>query len=326
MISVFVDEGSSFVKAMEIGNHDSYITFPSRVKSGKIQDMSNPETFTSDRSYQMPNGDYLSVCPTTDNPQNTSTSAEYQTSDTNLVLVHDALRIMGYGGQDVDLTVTLPIGLFFAKDGFNKELVQAKKDRLMSAITHCNGKPLANIAAVTVRPEGYSIAMDAMLDDGGELKDDYAHVSKIFVADIGGTSTDMALMSMDGQIENTKSSLNAVFPMRARLETLITDAFPLQNVPVSVMDKVLVDRKLGDKDVSQLVDQAAREQASSIIKDMSSFAGDMSSINILVIGGGGAYTIGQHIKAHFPTLHVVIPDSPEKSVLRGYDKLAVSMA
>lgn len=204
MINVIVDDGSSFVKAQIIGVGSPVISFPARVLNKKVQDMKT-SSLISDRCYSV-NNSFLSVCPNTDEPQSTNNGAEYQTSLTNLVLVHDALRLLGLGGQQVALVVTLPINLFFGSDaGINYDLIERKKNRLLSKIEHCNRQRLAEITSVTVRPEGYSLAVDALLDDNGNTKPEYEHVEKIMVVDIGGTTCDMALLSTNGQIEKFKA-------------------------------------------------------------------------------------------------------------------------
>lgn len=320
---VIVDEGSSFVKAQVIGDNTRFITFPSRVVNKKVQDMTTA-SLISDRCYLV-DGSNLSVFPATDEPQTTSNGAEYQTSATNLVLVHDALRLLGFGGKNVELSVTLPIGLFFSGDGVNVDLINRKKEKLMSAISHVNGAELANITSVVVRPEGFSIAIDAMLDDEGNTKPEYSHVEKIIVVDIGGTTTDIALMSVDGQIEKFKSSRNAVFPLRDSISHKLINQFNLDDdVPVSVMDKILMTGLMGKHDVSAIVDQCAKDQAQGIIKDLTAFAGTMSAIDLLVIAGGGAYTIGKHVQDYFSQVNNIIPSEPEKSVMRGYDKFTVA--
>ena len=318
---VIVDEGSSFVKAQIVGDNASTIIFPSRVLNKKVRDMTTG-TLVSDRCY-MVDGSYYTVMPSTDEPQTTSNGEEFQTSAINMVLVHDALRLMGLGGQNVDLTVTLPIKLFFAgDDGFNRELIIRKKARLVSDIKHINSHDIAKVSSVTVRPEGYSIALDAILDDNGELKKQFEDIVKIFVVDIGGTTTDMALMTMEGSVERWTSSRNAVFPLREDIENCLVSAMDLDEVNISTMDKILTTGFLGQHDVNDVVTSCAKRQAQGIIKDMNSFAGSMSSIDLLVIAGGGAYTIGQHIRNNFQNVPTVIPNQPELSVMRGYEKFA----
>ena len=94
-------------------------------------------------------------------------------------------------------------------------------------------------------------------------------------------------------------------------------------MPVTVMDKVLHTGFLGTHDVTAIVKHCAQEQASGIIKDINVFSNNLTSVDLLVIGGGGAYSIGEHIIKQFPGVNSIIPDQPEWCVLRGYNKFTL---
>ena len=321
-VKIIVDEGSSHIKAQELGKTDSFFIMPSRVVSGH-KASAETSTCISNQAYTI-NGQELSVSPDAENPQTTANGAEYQTSDTVTVLVHDALRQMGYGGKDVEIIVTLPITLFYARSGINTELIEKKKKQLMTHVENANGLPLANITSVSVRPEGISIAYDAILDDTGAQHEKLADIYKVLVIDIGGTTVDMALLNNKGEVNDKHSNHSAVFKLREEVTQRIADDTSIKagRVAPFVMDRALQTGKLRQYDISPHIDVVSKHLATEIIKDLYTLVADKSSIDLLVIGGGGAHTIGRHIKSIFgqDIAHVVIPEEPEKSVVRGFNK------
>ena len=319
---IIVDEGSSHIKAQELGKADSFFIMPSRVVSGH-KSSAETDSCISNQAYTI-NGQELSVSPDAENPQTTANGVEYQTSDTVTVLVHDALRQMGYGGKEVEIIVTLPITLFYARSGINTALIEKKKQQLMTPVESANGLQLATITAVSVRPEGISIAYDAILDDTGAPRADLEDIYKVLVIDIGGTTVDMALLNNLGEVNEKHSNHSAVFKLREEVTQRIADdqAIKAGRVAPFVMDRALQTGKVRQYDISQHIEAVSKHLATEITKDLYSMVADKSSIDLLVIGGGGAHTIGRHIAVTFgeDIAHVVIPDEPEKSVVRGFNK------
>ena len=314
---VIVDEGSAQIKVATITgqpNNDQYDVTPARVVAGHIPDMST-DSYLSDRSYTIAyQQTELSVCWDHEEPRTTQTGREYQLSDDNLVLVHDALRRMGYGGQPVAIYVTLPINLFFAKQPYDKNLVELKKQRLQRTVVNANGLPLADIVSVQVIPEGLPVVYDVLLQDDGIDNPEYEWVERVLVIDIGGTTTDMALIS-NGTVLKSEGSKSAMFNVRKRVAKLIG-----KTIAPIIMDKILSTGYYAKADVRQQLDKAAKETADAIVKDVHSFVTDLSSIDLMVLAGGGANVMGQYLAEQFQEVDVVIPDQPDMSIVRGIKK------
>lgn len=310
--TVIIDEGSAQIKLTTLESSNVYVS-PSRVVLGHTSDASK-DSYVSDRAYTTEEGRELSVSAEAEAPRTTSTGREYQLSDDNLVLVHDALRENNFGGELVDLYVTLPIDLFFEKSPINKELIDKKKERLLKRLTHVNNQPLAAVNAVSVLPEGIPVVYDILLNEDGSNNTTFDYVERILVVDIGGTTTDIALYSTNGDLLKRFGSNSAMFPVRKRIAELM-------GKPVSpiIMDRVLKTGQYKQEDVSAHIDKAASEHAEAIVKDIYASVTDMASIDLIAIAGGGAALMGKHIQSQFD-VKTVIPDNPDHSIVRGIRK------
>jgi plasmid segregation protein ParM len=248
----------------------------------------------------------------------------FHVSTMNRVLVHHALAAAGYGGEDVKLVTGLPVGDFFTKGRKNDASIAAKEANLLKGVTSVSGDAMAHVRRVIVGCQALAAFVDYFVDD--DLNERDVTVDKVAVVDMGGRTTDIALI-LDGQaFDPSRSGTEnvGVLDVYTALSTAIGTEFKTRDEhPLAVLDRTIRTGtiKLWGKhqDVSGLVAAAVAEQQAKISREIERKLGGASDLDaVLFVGGGSALFKG--IADMFPNGHQV--EDPEFANARGLFKYA----
>jgi plasmid segregation protein ParM len=247
----------------------------------------------------------------------------FHTSPMNRVLVHHALAEAGYSGRPVRLVTGLPVSDFFSNGRKNDRKIEAKKANLRKGVSNSvSNDPLAFIAQVDVGCQALAAFVDYWLDSN--LKERDVPVEKVAVVDVGGRTTDVALI-LDGQSFDPRRSGTenvGVLDVYTALADLVQARFNTRdNYPLAVLDRAIRTgtMKLWGKqqDVHELVAHAVQEQQTKIAREVERRLGNASDIDaVLFVGGGSA--LFTNIARMFP--NGAQADDPEFANARGLYK------
>jgi plasmid segregation protein ParM len=250
----------------------------------------------------------------------------FHTSPMNRVLVHHALAAAGYGGKRVTLWTGLPISDFFSRGRKDDAKIAAKRNNLMKTISHeSGGDPLTELVDVRVGCQALASFYDYALDDHCQERN--VSVDKVAVVDIGGRTTDVALV-LDGQSLDPRRSgtenigvldVYSTLSELLRTEFKTRDDYPLAMLDVAVRTGSV---KLWGKpqDVKHLVEKAVQEQQGKIARDLERRLGSGSDLDtVLFVGGGSALFHG--LANVFPNAEVA--EDSEFANARGLFKYAL---
>lgn len=241
-------------------------------------------------------------------------------SELNRVLVHHTLLAGGYGGMDVDLVVGLPVADFFANGARNDEHIERKKANLLKGakLSTRQDQP-ANISSVRVGCQAVAAYVDWLLDDN--LKERNDATSPVGIVDVGGRTTDIAVVIGGAQINHEKSGtanigvLDVYKAVQSGIHKKfeIRDAFSLNMLEQAVRTGEI--RLFGSKhDIKEVVKNAVDEQQIKIKLEIERKLGQAATLDAVVFVGGGA-----SLFAGLPELfrNGVRPPDPEISNARG---------
>ena len=294
-ITVVVDEGSAQTKACWIEPESG------ELKTHTIQSMVKEGDWETDmignlqpNNYRVDGTEYYASA-SIDNPATTKRKT-YQTSDENLVLVHEVLRQAGFGGQDVNLIVTLPISQYFLGDGYKPDADQldAKKSNVMRDIESPEGvAELARIVKCNVAPEGIPGWYNMLINDNGELDEARADFDSVMIVDIGGTTTDVGVISGEGNIRKRTSIDIGVFDLYQDLTKRVMSETHINSVPRRNMDSILRHRVFRKTDMSAFIEAAAKSVCNAIRHKMDEFEHDPHALDAILYVGGGSSVFGR---------------------------------
>ncbi|MEQ5274637.1 plasmid segregation protein ParM domain-containing protein [Proteus terrae] len=180
---IYIDDGSTNIKMLWEQDQEGEVVkiSPNSFKRGWGTAFGTGKPF----NYTVDNEKYSFDIIDPDNlPTN---NVAWQYSPLNAVAVQHALQISGLPPQEVEIVVTLPLAEFYDQDAqYRMDNIQRKKDNLMREVQVSRNEPF-KIIKVTVRPE--SIPAGISLCDS--LKPNHS----VLIIDIGGTTTDISLVS-----------------------------------------------------------------------------------------------------------------------------------
>lgn len=250
---------------------------------------------------------------------------DYHGTNANLAMIHHVLHAeLGLEGREVSLVLGLPLNRFYNANGtVRSEFVKSKKSRLRDTpvASHADKN---TIEIVDVKVIAQAVAAWADCREKACYLDGVGEDSRLAIIDIGGGTTDVVSMSMNGVIDHEPS--RTVDCGMLNVYNLLTDhlriRFPGENLTVALMQKALRTYRIFGEDVSKeiagVVTQVTEQITSAADKLGTGRAFD-AGIWIL---GGGAEVFYDAIKAKFPHASVHLHDDSEFANVRGMYKLA----
>lgn len=322
---VVIDEGSAQAKATYRAENGAIVTHvvPSRVAEAAKVDIngySESAYFTEEGGEYTVNGDFDDIIRTN--------IPSYQTSEANRALVHETLRQSGFGGRPVRVAVTLPMNQFFSKvqgAPINQKLIASKKRNVLGGIKSAAGHQLAEIIDCKVYPEGIPALFDTIRNDDGSLKPGFEEGMKILVVDIGGTTTDVSVVTPNGTIESYDSFSTGVLTVVERFAELAAPEFGLKRIPRALAEEAVKSGRLKSMNVSELIHRASRNVMQIILRELEAMVSTPSLLDKILIVGGGAALMGREL-AKAMGVEVLIPEQPDMAISRGIYKLEMLKA
>lgn len=258
----------------------------------------------------------------------------FPVSSLNRVLVYHALMRAGLGGKALSVVTGLPVGDFYERGVKNEELISAKiKNLLEGKIENKNSSiVLPKIVKHNVLSEGIAAFFDLLLNfDGSENEETVKLIERraMAVVDVGGKTTDIALVTEGGQgiypdRSGTKDvgALNLSEAVAAKLKT----RFKLANLPPAKHVEMAIKEKTyslyGDQhDIADIVDEEAKNFANKISSELNRLVRDGSDVGAVVFVGGGAIMLKPYFETLYPK-QSIFPDQPEFANARGMLKAA----
>ncbi|WP_461537456.1 plasmid segregation protein ParM domain-containing protein [Spongorhabdus nitratireducens] len=317
---VVIDEGSAQSKATFKSAEGNIVTrvVPSRIaEQAKVDINGYAESayFTEEGGEYTVNGDFDDIIRTN--------IPSYQISEANRALVHETLRQSGFGGHSVRVAVTLPMSQFFSRvkgSPINQKLISSKKRNVLGGIKSAAGHSLAEIIDCKVYPEGIPALFDTIRDDSGELKPGFEDAMKILVVDIGGTTTDVSVVTPNGTIESYDSFQTGVLMVAERFSELAAPEFGLKRIPRAMAEEALKTGKLKNIEVKNLIEKATRNVMQTILRELEAMVSTPTLLDRVLIVGGGAALMGQDL-AEAMGVEALIPEQPDMAISRGIYKL-----
>ena len=256
----------------------------------------------------------------------------FHESTMNRVITRHGLALAGYGGSHVDLTVGLPVADYFEPDGNrNKGKISRKIANMLKGVERISpGAPLAVIDSVDIGCQAFAALFDYALDDDLKPRAGIDIRGKIAVVDIGGRTTDIAVVMGGSQIDHVASGTKnlGVLDVYKLLESAIQkkfgtrDSIPYKDLDATVRTGVI--HLWGqENDVKDLVVGAVREIENQVGREIERRLGSAAMMNAVVfVGGGAALFNGVAHKLR----NGVMLDDPEFANARGLWKFAGVMA
>ncbi|MEZ9708761.1 plasmid segregation protein ParM domain-containing protein [Vibrio breoganii] len=312
------------------------IRINSQVKSGKQNTISIAGGEQSVYQYNTEEGSFIVGAIS---ESDSISSDVYPVSSANRVLVAHALKSVGVTPNDAVVLVSgLPLKRFYVNNKVNKRLVESKMANLMkSDVTFDqsqasgSSKPLIvqpTIVRHRVVPEGVAAWMDYVMqrdkDTGAIYQDEQRLTERVAVIDIGGRTTDIAVV-LRGDVNMSKSSTieAGMLAIEEYVKNAIHEEYDFEPSLLQ-MNQLMATRKLtawGEQyDVSSIIDDACKIEVERIRAEVVSRLGSASDVDRVLFVGGTTAMLGEYLEGLFR--HQIVVDDPAFANARGMCKFA----
>lgn len=281
------------------------------------------------------NGKQFTVTPSSADSINTC-SKDYQLSDANRVLVHNAIATLNVG-TPVYIGATLPTEQFYNRgsdDIVNQSRINDKRTSLLKSCSNISGANTdPTILGCKIYPEAIPAYVYCSINADGSMNTDYPTEHTTLVIDLGRYTCDMAIISTGYSVIDYLTTEHGVQVLVDKFKVLLTQhsqelgihdisAFSSTNLDQFIECQYIGSTLNTDaaiaarKDVSKLV-QAAKEYLNDlIVADAKTLLkGDFNMLTRIVFVGGGANWLNELSQDWYHT--VDIPAQPEMAVVRG---------
>lgn len=222
---------------------------------------------------------------------------------------------------NLHLVMGLPLSFYSDKERVQENVMGAqtfqRKGRTRQTLT---------VQECRVIPQGFGCLFDQALNDSGKIVDQGLKNSRVAVVDIGGRTTNFLLAHKLRMID--KDSMSCEFGgwnvVRAVWDYLKVN-YPGVTVDEYGLVEHVISRSIKIKgepvDLTPVVNQAARDLARDVISQARRLWNGAELINAVLVCGGAAHLVGEHILAHYGAQARIV-ENPTFSNARGYFKFA----
>lgn len=321
-VMVAVDDGYAQTKVL--GGQPTRLMrtmVPSSIRPGRfgVSSMSGAGNMAA---YQVEEGEEFTVSSAIVSESTAFDS--YHLSTMNRVLVTHALMEAGFGGQEIDLVVGLPVSQFFVDGHKDEERVARKIGNLRRKVTSLDGRPGPRLRDVQVGCQAIAAFVDWMLDD--DLDERHEGAERVAVVDIGGFTMDVAVILGGEQVDQrrTGSSRIGLLDVHDTIAAGIRTRFGIQDrFPIEVMDAALRTRSIRlwgrIERLENTVDHALSQFRNRVAREMERKLGGAADLDAILFVGGGAALLGD-MRDVYP--NAVMIEDPEFANARGLWKFA----
>jgi plasmid segregation protein ParM len=247
----------------------------------------------------------------------------YPVSPANRCVIHHAMFAAGVNPDrydSINLAVTLPISAYFSTD--RESLIEKRKASLAMPVFREQGLSdtvkMLDVATVHVLPEAIMAYFDHLLDEKGDICTDEEAV--IAVVDVGGHTTDIAVVQPGGNISRDRSSSIPLGILKyiERVQELVLQSHKIRitnkHVNTAIQNNGIVNIRGQREDLSPYLSSASEIIVRELRAQVAQVLGDDTDVDCILYVGGGAKVLGRTLSQH---PNVVIPNEPHYANARG---------
>ncbi|MBN2390989.1 MAG: ParM/StbA family protein [Anaerolineae bacterium] len=244
-------------------------------------------------------------------------------SDEWLTLFLAALTELTSGtAVDVDVVTGLPVAFYT-----DKALVQERLLGEHRVQREGRRGQVLRVANVRVIPQPFGSLLAEVLDDRGQIRRNDLAQAAVGLIDIGGKTCNLLSVNRLAEIGRETASVNVggwtlVRAVRQWLSQHYPGLDDLRDHPLAAAIQQRNLRYYGEPiaEFAAVVDDLAADLTQQILSEASHLWNGGATLDALLITGGGALLLGDHIRQHWP--HAQIVAEPVYGNAVGYWKLA----
>ena len=181
------------------------------------------------------------------------------------------------------------------------------------------------VQAVKVIPQPFGALLDCCLSDKGKVVDKTLAGGRVGIIDVGGKTCNLLAVNRLAEIGRETASVNVGGWVASRmLADVLAERCPGLDLRPHEVTAAIISRQAiyyGETvDLSEPVDSILDSLAAQVVGEASQVWNGAAGLSAILVSGGGALLLGDHIRQHFP--HARVVSDPVFANARGFWKLA----
>ncbi|PPC84783.1 MAG: hypothetical protein CTY35_00235 [Methylotenera sp.] len=249
---------------------------------------------------------------------------DFDGSAINRVAIHHALIRAGFAGQQIKIATGLPVNAYYSNGSINDEYINKKRSLIAQPVSSLTeGLECAKIISNVVCSEALSAWLDDVLNEDGSIKKNANMEHPCGVVDFGGRTTDTLWINPPETINHARSGSESigVLDLFDLISIGIRRKFDVSDISRNALEVAAstgIYRFYGeDKDVKDVVDEAADEICNRIDREIQRRFGNAAELDRILFVGGGAAALPQIANRYKNAVRV---EDPEFANARGMYK------
>lgn len=215
----------------------------------------------------------------------------------------------------------LPVNFFQGdKDALRSRLLGEHK--IQRETRHAQ---VVRVTECAVIPQPFGALLAATLDNSGRIADTRLATGLVGIIDIGGKTTNLLSVNNLAEISHETESVNiGAWDVVRAVRAWLADNCPSLDLRDHQIIEAIIARKVRyfgqDVNLGAIVDQTLEPLADQVRAAISQLWNDGAGLDAILLAGGGALLLGQHITRGFP--HAAIVENPVFANALGYWRFA----
>lgn len=223
---------------------------------------------------------------------------------------------------DLDIVTGLPVAFYEDKEDVAARLAGEHHVQREGRRTQ-----LVRVGAVRVIPQPFGSLLAEVLSERGAIADKRLAKAAVGIIDVGGKTCNLLSVNRLSEIGRETASVNlGGWDLVRAVRSWLSDAYPgLDDMRDHRLAQAIQARELrfyGEPIVEfpQVIDDLATDLAGQVIAEAGHLWNGGATLDAILVTGGGALLLGEHIKQHWP--HARLVGDPVHANAVGYYKLA----
>jgi len=241
-------------------------------------------------------------------------------SDEWYLLALAALTEITSGNARFDIVTGLPVAFFGD--------AQVVIDRLMGyhSVKRADRRAQSfTVDSVRVIPQPFGSLLDVCMNNHGKVVDLDLARGRVGVIDVGGKTTNILSVNRLSDVSRETASVNVGGWVATRmLGQVLAERCPNLDLRPHEITQALIDRQVSyygeSVDLNESVEEILNNLAAQIVAEATQVWNGAAGLSAVLVSGGGALLLGDHVKAHFP--HARVVEEPVMANAMGFWKLA----
>jgi len=260
------------------------------------------------------------IAYTQSSPRVTMSNKRFTSKEGMAIMLSALALLSNHQYEEVKLVTGLPVNDYAnLKDAYKEALIGIHNIQVIEPDGSGGKYYKFDIKEVKVLPQPIGTIFDRVLDSQGKIENRVLANGKIGVIDVGKYTVDLSVTDALQFIDKSSTSFSDIGLFDAYKELSMALKSEGYDIPPDSLEPYIRGSKPMNG-IAELKEGIFESQAEKIMSRLLNMWNDIWNFDRILITGGGAIVLGEHLREHLDKDKVIICEHPTMTNCRGYYK------